>query len=41
MQIFVDDTKRLANARPDAKLVLLARTNHVLKEEAQATRDAG
>lgn len=39
VQISVDDAKRLAKARPDAKLVLLPRTNHVLKEEALATRN--
>lgn len=41
VQVSVDDAKRLAKARPDAKLVLLPRTNHVLKEEAQATRAQG
>lgn len=39
VQISVDDAKMLAKARPDAKLVLLPHTNHVLKEEAQATRN--
>ena len=41
IQVSIEDAKRLAKARPDAKLVVLPRTNHVLKEEAQATRDQG
>ena len=38
VQVSLDDARRLAKARPDAKLVVLPHTNHVLKEEAAATR---
>jgi alpha-beta hydrolase superfamily lysophospholipase len=35
-QVTVEDAKLLAAARPDAKLVIVPRMNHVLKEEAKA-----
>ncbi len=36
VQVSVEDARRLAGARKDARLVLLPRVNHVLKEEAEA-----
>lgn len=37
VQVSIDDAKRLAGARKDAKLSLLPKVNHVLKEEADKT----
>jgi uncharacterized protein len=37
LQVSVEDARRLAAARKDAKLTLLPRVNHVLKEEAART----